>query len=66
MDCDLCKKFIHEKEVEKYTLTITVELKGGAEVDVTIAIDCTKTPLCMACAVNIARQGLNRLCEAKK
>ncbi len=65
MNCHLCKEFIHVKEIESYKLSITLKLKGGGEVDVTIAIDCDKVPLCMGCAVNLARQGLDRLCKSK-
>lgn len=65
MNCYLCKNPIHEKEIEKYTLSLDVELKGGAKADMEVAIDCSETPLCLACAVNLARQGLNKLCSTE-
>ena len=64
MRCFLCGQLIHpdlEKEIESYKLVATVGLKGDSEVDITIGVNCSKTPLCLPCAMNVARQGINKL-----
>ncbi len=59
--CHICKQLI-DMDAENYKLSVGVELKSGAKVDVDVVVKLKDIDLCWPCAVHTALIALEKLC----